>query len=130
MANIYNLQMAEAVCADSRISVNKSFFGLRTKVVYTPTNSEVEVKSIEYSPETGAQWKRILNQSRSELYRALNGFHPQPVVNGNYMLEACVSRDGAFAALQLLQYEQLGYEAVSDVVILEGEDAAALAAIL
>ena len=51
-------------------------------------------------------------------------------MNGNYMMEVCVSRDGGFVALQLFQYEQLGYEPASDMLIYEGEDAHALAQIV
>lgn len=130
MANIYNLQMAKSICADSRISIRKSFFGLRTNVVYNPTGSEVDVKTIEYAPDAGRQWKHLLGQPRTDLLSSLSDFHPQPTMNGNYMLEVCVSRDGEFVALQLLQFEQLGYEPVSDVLTFEGEEARALAAIL
>lgn len=130
MANINNLQMAKAVCADSRISIRKSLFGLRTNVVYNPTGSEVDVRTIEYAPESGAQWRHILSQPRASLRPLLADFHPQPVVNGNYMMEVCVSRDGGFVALQLFQYEQLGYEPASDMLIYEGEDAHALAQIV
>jgi hypothetical protein len=42
------------------------------------------------------------------------------------MAEVCASRDGAFVAVLLLQFLQLSYEAVTDVLISEGDDARAV----
>ena len=39
------------------------------------------------------------------------------------MLEACVSRDGTYVALLLLQYKQLDYVPVTDVMVYESENA-------
>ena len=50
--------------------------------------------------------------------------------NGNYILEACVSRDGTYVALLLLQYKQLDYEPVTDVLVYEGESAQIISRIL
>ena len=122
--------MAGTVCSNSRIGIVKTFFGLCTKVVYLPTDSRVEVKRLEYDAETGTRWKRILARPEENVRLAVAGFKPQATTNGNYMLEACVSRDGNFVALLLLQYEQLGYEPVSDVVVFEGEEAKALSLLL
>jgi hypothetical protein len=53
MANIKHLQMWNNICADARVSVSKSLFGLRTTAVYNPTNSVIDVQTIELSPSDG-----------------------------------------------------------------------------
>ena len=58
MANIKNMRMWESICTDARISIQNSLFGLRSKAIYTPTNSVIDAKSIEYSPEDGARIHR------------------------------------------------------------------------
>ena len=126
MAKFKHLQMAETICNDARISVSKSFLGLSTKVTYLPTNSSVYVKTIEFSPETGDKLKAILEGPREKLAKALKNLKPRPTVNGNYMVEACISRDGAFAALQLTRFLSLCYEPVTEVLIFERDEAQAI----
>lgn len=126
MPNIKNLQMWNTICADARISVSKSLFGLRTTVIYNPTNSVVHAKSFEYSPVDGERLKRLLDTPHEKIADAISDFCPKAVVNGNYMVEVCVSDDGAFMAVQLLQFTQMSYEPVTDVFIYEGDEAQAL----
>ncbi len=45
MANIKQLQMWNSICADARISISKSLFGLRTTAVYNPTNSVIDAQT-------------------------------------------------------------------------------------
>ena len=126
MANIKNLRMAKAICADSRINISKSMFGLRTNVTYVPTNSVVDVITPEYSASDGDKLKVVLESSAEKLIKAAADFRPQPTVNGNYMAEVCLSRDHAFCAVQLLRFVQLNYEPVTDLLIFEGEAARAV----
>ena len=123
MANIKHLQMAKAICADSRIDVRKTMLGLRSVVTYLPTNSVMEAKTVEYTPEAGDRLRNILEGPRAKLADALEAFSARPVANGNYMLEVCVSRDGEFAALQLLHYSQMSYVPVTSVLFYEGDEA-------
>ena len=111
------------ICADTRISVSKSLFGLRTTAVYTPTNSVIDVQTIELSPSDGERLKRLLNTPREDLAKAIGDFRPKPVANGNYMAEVISSRDGAFLAVLLQQFMRMSYEPVTDVLIFEGNDA-------
>lgn len=123
MANIKNLQMWNSICDNSRISVKSSLFGLKTTVIYLPTQSAIKVETLEYNPETGDKLKRIIESPKDQLDKAIGLFRPQPTVNGNYMLEKLSSQDGQFTALQLLQFHQLSYEPVTEVLIFEGKDA-------
>ena len=123
MANIKNLQMWNTICADARISVSKSFFGLRTTAVYNSTNSVIDASIIELSPADGGHVKTILESSEEDLSKAIGDFHPKPVANGNYIAEVCKSRDEAFVAVLLKQFIHMNYEPVTDVFIFEGENA-------
>ena len=118
--------MWNTICADARISVSKSLFGLRTTAIYNFTNSVIGAKSFEYSPADGERLKRLLGMPQEKIADAIGDFRPKVVANGNYMAEVCASEDGAFLAVQLLQFKQLSYEPVTDVVIFEGTEAQAL----
>lgn len=123
MSNIKNMRMWNDICADARISVSKSLFGLRTTVVYEPTHSVIEARAIEYSPQDGERLRRILSAYKEDLAETIKGFRPKEVPNGNYMLEICRSRDGLFVALLLQQFTQMSYEPVTDTLFFEGIDA-------
>ena len=127
MANIKHLQMWNSICADARISVSKSLFGLHTTAVYTPTNSVIDAHTVELSPADGEHVKRILSSPREDLAQVIGDFSPKPVANGNYMVEVCTSRDGVFAAILLHQFTRMSYEPVTDVVVFEGDEARAIA---
>ena len=127
MANIKHLQMWNSICSDARISVSKSLFGLRTTVVYTPTNSVIDARTVELSPEDGEHVRRILSSPREDLVQVIGDFRLKHVTNGNYMAEVCTSRDGAFAAILLHQFTRMSYEPVTDVVVFEGDEARAVA---
>ena len=123
MANIKNLQMWNTICNDLRISISKSLFGLKTKAVYKKTGSKIMAKTIEFSPTDGERLKSILNTPKEKMSQAIGDYRPKPIVNGNYMMEICVSEDSEFIALQLLQFNRLNYEPVSELHFFEGEDA-------
>ena len=126
MANIKNLQMWNTICADARISISKSLFGLRTTATYNPSHSVIDANTFEYSPADGERLKRLLDTPREKLTSAISDYRPKTTVNGNYMAEVCTSRDGAFLAVQLLQFAHLSYEPVTDVLVFEGDTARAV----
>ena len=111
------------ICADARISISKSLFGLKTTAVYVPTQSVIDARTIEYSPQDGDRLYRILSANRENLAVVIDGFCPKEVPNGNYMLEVCRSRDGHLVILHLLQYKQMSYEPVTNTLFFEGDDA-------
>ena len=126
MSNIKNLQMWNHICGDTRISVNKSLFGLRTTAIFIPTNSVIDAKTYEYSPTDGERLKQILSCPKEKIASAIGDFHPKATVNGNYMAEVCASRDNAFLAIQLLQFSRMNYEPVTEVLIFEGDEVRAI----
>lgn len=130
MANIKNLQMWNTICNDPRISITKSMFGLKTKVIYKKSGSTVKAQTIEYSPADGDRLKQILSSPVEQWPKSISGFHPKGIVNGNYKLEVCKSEDNEFLALQLLQFSRMNYEPVLDIIFLEGEQTKAFAPLL
>ena len=123
MANIKNLQMWNDICADARISISKSMLGLKTTATYVPTQSVIDARTIEYTPQDGDRIRRILESSVNELAKSIGDFRPKEVPNGNYMLEVVRSRDGQFAALLLQQFTRMSYEPVTKTLFFEGEAA-------
>lgn len=123
MANIKNLQMWKDICADARISIRKSMLGLKTTAVYEPTQSVIDVHTIEYTPQDGDRLCRILSLQRENLIEIIGDFRPKEVPNGNYMLEVARSRDGQFVALLLQQFTRMNYEPVTDTLFFEGANA-------
>lgn len=123
MANIKNLQMWNDICADARISISKSMLGLKTTATYVSTQSVIDARTIEYTPQDGDRIRRILESPVNELAKAIGDFRPKEVPNGNYMLEVARSRDGQFVALLLQQFTRMSYEPVTKTLIFEGEAA-------
>ena len=115
--------MWKDICADARISVSKSMLGLKTTAVYNPTQSVIDVRTYEYSPQDGDRLRSILSSHIKDAAEAIDGFHPKNVPNGNYMLEVAHSRDGHFVALLLNQFQKMSYEPVTSTLIFEGADA-------
>ena len=127
MANIKNMRMWDTIRKDNRIVTNSSWLGLRTTAFYAPTHSVIEARKIEYTPSDGERLLHILTSQRDVMLQSLSKFSAQPTVNGNYMLDLCRSRDGSFAAIQLLQFRQMIYEPVTVLFILDGIEAEAVA---
>ncbi|MBQ7181919.1 MAG: hypothetical protein IJR87_11615 [Bacteroidaceae bacterium] len=123
MANIKHLQMWDSICADARISVSKSLFGLRATAVYKPTNSVLDALVVEFSPDDGKRMKHILELPVEGLGKAIGDYRPRPIDNGNYMAEMCASRDGSFLAVRLYQFVSMSYEPVTGVICFEGSAA-------
>ena len=126
MANIKTLQMWDNICADSRISISKSFLGLKTTATYVPTQSIIDVKIVEYTQKDGERLQRMLQTQQDKLSEAISDFHPKEVYNGNYLLEVCKSRDGQFVGLLLKQFSQITYEPVTEALFFEGDRAKVL----
>lgn len=126
MANIKNLQMWENICADARIRINKSMFGLRTTAIYGPTNSVIDTNTYEYSPEDGKHIKRILEMPQEKMAEAINDYQPKTTDYGNYLAEVCLSRDKHFLIVQLFQFMKLNYEPATEVLIFEDKEADAI----
>lgn len=125
MAKFNSLVMSKHFTNDSRISIQKSFFGLCKKHIYAPTGSCIIALRKEYTPSDGSKIEHALNANASERVAQLAALEKMNLTAlGNYMLEMYQSEDCQFAALQLSQFKQLSYEPVTPICIFEGNDAA------
>ncbi len=116
--------MAGLLFKKSCIKTEKAFFGLKTKVIYTPTNSVVIGESLDYDCANG---KKVLEfysaaPNQVELLIKKDG-RPETSCNGNTRLFLCYSKDHKFAALQVFMYSNFEYHSAGDAKFYEGIDA-------
>ena len=67
MENISKMEMANALFNKPYIKTEKKFFGFKTNVTYTRTNSPVVGICLDYSPTEGQKVKEIVEASPSAL---------------------------------------------------------------
>lgn len=127
MASIEHLEMGAALAALPEISVKKSFFGLKTTVTYNPTNSNVKVMSNEYSPEAGDRLETILRSDPEVVAEMIAKKPIEKSSLGQVRLDACISDDKQFAAVQLLRFSNLNYAPSTKMVVYTGKAAEAIA---
>ena len=128
MASIKDLEMAAALSANNRISIKKSLFGLRLSAQYEPTQSPLKVIVQAYAPADGEKLLRLLDLPAEKLQSELrkNGA-PKPAPIGHFQLEACLSEDHQFCALQLFRFVDFKYSPVSEFRCYEGAEAEIMA---
>ncbi len=127
MSKIQHLEMGATVMGLDEIKVKKGFLGLSVQLVYLPTNSAVKVKENEYSAEDGRRLENILFTEPENVEEAISKNPVSPTGMGNVKLEACISQDHQFAAVQLLNFKDFDYKPVSEVHIYKGKAAEAIA---
>lgn len=124
MPSIKNLEMAAAVSNHPHVAVKSAFFGLSTKAEYKPTHSAIRAIQQDYSADNGDLLRSLIT-SRSDQLAAFVSKHPHidHVGMGPVRLEACLSDDNQFAALQLFSYSDFEYRPVTEARFFEGADA-------
>lgn len=130
MANIKHLEMAEAFCALPQIEIKKSFFGLKTDIIYTTTKSNIRVVQNEYDITNGKLMEELLLCSPEKLIEEVGKKNITTTSIGKLRLDACVSEDKQFVAAQLLQFADFNYIPVTGMQVFEGKAAEALAQII
>ena len=129
MSSIKNLEMAAALSAYQHIEIKKSLFS--TKVVYTPTQSQVKAIILEYTPTEGERVERLLDMPLDKMADDIQQKgKPVAGVNGNFRLELCLSDDRQFCAVELLRFANFQYKPVFEPRFYEGKDAEAVAQLL
>ena len=116
--------LKESVALQSYITRKSSFFGLINRLVYAPTDSRLNFTCRYYAPILREELKELLalgGQILEKRLAKMNRF--EQAVNGNLLVECCVSADKEFAALQLKHFEQIDYQPISEVRFLQGESA-------
>lgn len=127
MANIKKMAMAKAIANDNRIAIKSSLFGLSSSVVYQPTGSKIACYSYEYSADMGNKIKELLNREGldEQKIKAMGTVKSDTI--GNMRLEAMLSADRQFAALQLFQYSDFLPQPLTSLRVFEGGDAEKIA---
>ena len=116
--------LKESVALQSYITRKSTFFGLITRLVYAPTDSRLNFTCRYYAPILREELKELFalgDQVLEKRLAKMNRF--EQAVNGNLLVECCVSADKEFAALQLKHFEQIDYQPISEVRFLQGESA-------
>jgi hypothetical protein len=116
--------LKETVAQHSNIACKSVCFGLIKKLYYQPTNSSL--KSIELYFGTKDKDKLLslfLLQGEALISFTKKCTHLDEKTNGNLLLEAFVSSDRQFMALQLSQYSTLDYQLLCEPIFLEGSAA-------
>ncbi len=116
--------LKESVALQSYITRKSTFFGLINRLVYAPTDSRLNFTCRYYAPILREELKELFALGGQVLEKRLakmNRF--EQAVNGNLLVECCVSADKEFAALQLKHFEQIDYQPISEVRFLQGEPA-------
>lgn len=116
--------LKESVALQSYITRKSTFFGLINRLVYAPTDSRLNFTCRYYAPILREELKELFALGGQVLEKRLakmNRF--EQAVNGNLLVECCVSADKEFAALQLKHFEQIDYQPISEVRFLQGDAA-------
>ncbi len=123
MAKINHIEMGEDVMALNDVQVKKGFMGWSVKLIYKPTQSKIQIKEKEYTAEDGKKLENILTAAPAEVETAISKFPVSAISMGNFKLQACLSDDSLFAALQLLAYKDFGYKPVTEMKVYTGRTA-------
>lgn len=115
--------MGEDVMALNDVQVKKGFMGWSVKLIYKPTQSKIQIKEKEYTAEDGKKLENILTAAPAEVETAISKFPVSAISMGNFKLQACLSDDSQFAALQLLVYKDFGYKPVTEMKVYTGRTA-------
>ena len=122
--------LKESVALQPYITRKSTFFGLFNRLVYAPTDSRLNFTSRYYAPILREELKELFalgDQVLEKRLAKMNRF--EQAMNGNLLVECCVSADKQFVASQLKHFEQIDYQPISEVRFLQG-DAAKHAAIV
>jgi len=130
MENFNKLEMAQELLSHNNLKVVSSMFGLTKKLLYTVTGSPVKVVRNNYNPEAVSHLMRVIESDSHGLSAAVKACRVTKMEVGNIELDACVSQDKRFVAMQLLQFGDYMYRPISKVAFFEGDDAELVSQIL
>lgn len=122
--------MAQALLSHDKLTVKSSLSGLKKQLVYTPTGSPLRVIRNNYNPEALPHLERIINSDGKGLPAAVKACNIQKLEIGNIELDACVSQDKQFVALQVLRFMDYMNRPIAGPAFFEGEQAELVASIL
>lgn len=131
MARIKNLEMAETISNNPNIKISKGFLGMGSNATYARTNSKLNAIINYYSAEDAQAFVKLINAAETEVASLAKKVTPPAKLSiSNYRLEACVTDDKQFVAIQVLSYADFRNTPICDLKYFEGEAAQAIAALL
>ncbi len=131
MASINNLEISETICNNPNIKISKGFLGMGSKATYTPTNSKLNAVINYYSAEDAQTFVKLIKMAEGEVINQAKKMTPPTKLSiSNYRLEACVTDDKQFVAIQVLSYADFRNTPICNLKYFEGEAAQAIAALL
>jgi len=130
MANLNKLAMSAELLSRNDLRIVSTMLGLSKKLVYVTTGATVAAKKYNFNPEAVTHLQRVIESSGKELTAAVKACRVHQQEIGNIELDACISTDKRFVALQLLQFSDYTYHPISKVAFYEGDQAQLVASIL
>lgn len=123
--------MAETIYNNPNIKISKGFLGMGSKATYTPTNSKLKAVINYYSAEDAQAFVKLINAAETEVASLAKKMTTLTKLSiSNYRLEACVTDDKQFVAIQVLSYADFRNTPICDIKYFEGVAAQAIAALL
>lgn len=118
-----NTGLKETVALHSNIACKSVCFGLIKKLYYKPTNSSLKSVELYFGPKDKDKLLSLFQLQGDALISFAKKQHLDEKMNGNMLLEAFISSDRQFIALQLSQYSTLDYQLLCAPIFLEGQTA-------
>ena len=110
MANIKSMEMDETIAACDKISVKKSFFS--TRYVYNPTGSVLHGIKRDIASGDLTKIEKLLASPADKVAPLAENLKIERVEVSNVRVDAAVSADSQFAAVQLLRFMDYLYQPV------------------
>jgi hypothetical protein len=116
--------LKETVAQHSNIACKSVCFGLIKILYYQPTNCSLKSIELYFGPKDKDKLLSLFQLQGDALVSfAKKCTHLEEKTNGNLLLEAFVSSDHQFMALQLSQYSTLDYQLLCAPIFVEGNPA-------
>lgn len=115
--------LKETVALHSNIACKSVCFGLIKKLYYKPTNTSLKSVELYFGPKDKDKLLSLFQLQGDALISFAKKQHLDEKMNGNMLLEAFISSDRQFIALQLSQYSTLDYQLLCTPIFLEGQTA-------
>lgn len=124
MAKFKNLEMSSTLSTNPDITVSKGFLGFGAKAIYTPTNTPLKAIINYYNAEDGEKLVKLLQMSEEQIAEKAEKMRmPQKQSMSNYRLEACLTADKQFIAIQMFGYADFKNTHLHELCIYKGKTA-------
>lgn len=130
MANLKNLEMGKSLLSNKDLCFKRSMMGLFTQCVYQPTGSPIKLVRNDYRLEVGTRLVKMLDQPVDKALLHAPSLKLDKLEVGNVRVEACVSADRQFLAVQVLRYEDFVFKPMCEPHFYTGDEASVMSKVL